>query len=65
MLLSNKTPFNPFSIVHPCDKETQGGCKQKCVKIEGKEDKLAYKCGCDEGYKLGEDGVECEKSKWD
>ena len=41
--------------VHPCDKETKGGCEHVCNK-DGDE----AKCSCNDGYKLAEDGQECE-----
>ena len=45
--------------IHPCDKETKGGCEQVCNK-----DGEKAKCSCDpkEDYKLEEDGS-CTKSK--
>ena len=45
-------------LVHPCDKDDNGGCTQECIKGEGKE----LTCECIEGYELGEDGKSCSKS---
>ena len=46
----------PISLVHPCDKEDNGGCQQKCEK-----DGDVGKCACQEGFKLAGDGKNCEK----
>ena len=47
--------------VHPCDKETKGGCDQICNK-DG-DDAV---CSCNEpDYKLGEDGKSCEEGDID
>ena len=43
--------------VHPCDKETKGGCDQVCNK-----DGEKAKCGCNEGFRLV-DETTCEKSE--
>ena len=48
--------------VHPCDKESFGGCDKavgNCVK------ELANHCTCpaEEGYELDKDGRLCKKSK--
>lgn len=50
--------FFNFSV-HPCERADKGGCSQTCEK-DGDD----AKCGCLDGYALGEDGKECEKSKF-
>ena len=45
--------------VHPCDKDSKGGCEQLCNK-----DGVNAKCSCNEGYKLNADGVACDKSEY-
>ena len=47
-----------FYIVHPCDKESKGGCEHVCNK-KGTE----LLCTCNEGYKLKADEKSCEKSE--
>ena len=45
-----------FFSVHPCDKDTKGGCDQTCNKDGDKA-----KCSCTPvDFKLGEDGKSCE-----
>ena len=45
--------------VHPCDKESKGGCAQTCNKGEGEE----FTCSCETpDFKLNEDdGKTCDK----
>ena len=51
--------MNSFRLVHPCDKETKGGCSQICNK-KGDE----AQCACNDGYELdAQDGQTCNKSK--
>ena len=71
----SKNKFDIFSIVlvlmvqcyylpvHPCDKESNGGCTQHCEKL-GAEADLKHKCYCKESYRLLEDTVTCEKSNY-
>ena len=55
---SNSYKISCF-LVHPCDKQDNGGCEQECEKDGGNA-----KCACQEGFKLNEDGQTCEKSKF-
>ena len=51
---------NHYLPVHPCDKETKGGCDQICNK-DG-DDAV---CACNEpDYKLAEDGKSCDKGSY-
>ena len=47
-----------FSLlsVHPCERQDNGGCQQKCTKIGS----LGV-CACNEGYKINEDKKTCDK----
>ena len=45
------------SLVHPCEKETKGGCDHICNK---KGDEVL--CSCNDGYKLDGDAKSCIKS---
>lgn len=49
-----------FVLVHPCDKESKGGCEQVCNKVGSKAE-----CSCNEGYVLEKDlnGVELKTCK--
>ena len=57
--------------VHPCDRDDNGGCTQRCVKTVVEADKEeeeeevdhAYKCECGKGFKLGYDGKTCHLGK--
>ena len=44
-----------YFLVHPCDKDSNGGCNQKCIKDGGN-----YTCGCNENFKLTDDGKTCK-----
>ena len=45
--------------VHPCDKDTKGGCQQTCNKDGDKA-----KCSCAPvDFKLGEDGKSCDPGR--
>ena len=51
--------LSSFPLVHPCDKETKGGCDQICVKNGEK-----HTCACNAPeFKLGDDGKKCDKGK--
>ena len=50
-----------FYTVHPCDKENKGGCEQVCNK-DGKKPKCSCTPATD--YKLNDDGVSCDPSKF-
>ena len=45
-------------LVHPCDKDSNGGCSQKCVK---KGDDAI--CACGDGFILAKDGQACDRGK--
>ncbi len=45
-----------LSLVHPCDRQSNGGCSQICNKT-----KLAYECACEEGFALEKDRKTCVK----
>ena len=48
-----------FFPVHPCDKDTKGGCAQVCNK-----DGAGFFCSCEEGFKVStQDEKLCEKGK--
>ena len=47
-----------FFLVHPCDLPTNGGCDQVCNK-----DGVNASCSCDDGFKLADNGLACNKSK--
>lgn len=47
--------FLPY-LVHPCDKASNGGCKQICNKKKEK-----YECACEDGFVLAKDGKACNK----
>ena len=53
--------------MHPCDREDNGGCTQRCVKTPAQEEEdigSAFKCKCENGFELKEDGKTCEESKY-
>ena len=50
--------FPVWFVVHPCEKEDNGGCQHKCNK-QGSE----ASCSCNEGYQLNADTKTCDKSK--
>ena len=57
-LLQYDQPCNLHSV-HPCDKDTKGGCDQTCNK-----DGEKAKCSCTPvDFKLGEDGKTCDPGK--
>lgn len=47
-----------FALVHPCDKDENGGCSQLCIKYG-----TGHKCACLAGYTLADSGVTCKQSK--
>ena len=51
--------YNPFILVHVCDRKNNGGCSQICTKKGRKS-----ACGCEEGFKLLPDKMSCEESKY-
>ena len=54
-----KTYFYLFlTLVHPCDKDDNAGCAQRCIK-----ERSGFVCECSEGYNLGADGKTCNKGK--
>ena len=46
-------------LVHPCDKESKGGCEQTCEK-DG--EKVVCSCAAPD-YKLAGDGKSCEEGE--
>ena len=50
--------FTDMLLVHPCDKETKGGCNQICNKR-----KEWYECSCESGFVLGKDKKICNKGE--
>ena len=50
--------YDFFFTVHPCDKDTKGGCDQICNK-DG-DDAV---CACMKGYETNDGGKTCTKSK--
>ena len=48
---------NYFCLVHPCDKEDNGGCSQIC-----KKNGTTQVCACQPDFKLSTDGKMCNKS---
>ena len=42
-----------FPVVNECEIDN-GGCAHTCV-----DTLLSFSCHCNEGYKLGEDGLHC------
>ena len=50
-----------FVLVHPCDEAKNGGCSDKCIKLE--EEKNGFVCSCDQGRKLKSDGKTCTKGE--
>ena len=70
------TPSEDFNLqedgktcvkIHPCDKETKGGCSQICNKKsslaeeEEEEQRNTFTCSCIPGFELDEDGISCNK----
>ncbi|KAL2099316.1 hypothetical protein ACEWY4_005796 [Coilia grayii] len=49
----------PFCNDHPRCDHLNGGCTQLCV-----ADKLGVRCGCRDGYQLGDDGISCTLKNW-
>ena len=45
-------------LVHPCDKDSNGGCSQECKK---KGDDAV--CACGDGFILAKDGKACDRGK--
>ena len=43
-------------LVHPCEKDDNGGCLQICIK-----NGTAVVCECNENFKLAADGSTCNK----
>ena len=53
--ISNLQKLNiSYILVHPCDKDDNGGCEQICNKV-GKE----AECACEANYNLQDDGKKC------
>ena len=55
---SENNYLSTFTPVHPCDKESKGGCEQVCNK-----DGVNAKCSCEptEDFTLNKDGQTCDK----
>uniref|UniRef100_A0A8C5HBT0 Metalloendopeptidase n=1 Tax=Gouania willdenowi TaxID=441366 RepID=A0A8C5HBT0_GOUWI len=58
----NKAGFsaNFFIEMDECSQPDNGQCQQRCLNTLG-----SYRCACDPGYELAQDGQSCESKHWD